>query len=158
MYEGVVSLSQVQLEKYDEGDDEAGTHLPQDPRDVLNDCQRYYELGSEENQIVGDGSQQCYGMTDNVAFKVTKVKKPVMCMYNAVTGGSNPPENVGVLHTDTRKFVATSNIRERASTHGYGKYTSSVSYDWVADSEFLVCMNNPTYINYSTTTTAAPSD
>ena len=103
--------------------------------------------------IIGDGSQQCYGMTDNVAFKATKVRNPLICIHNCVTGGNNAPQNVGVMHRSTRKFVATSNIESKPS---YSSYSSSIRYNWIADSEMHVCVNNPTYISSVMETTPPP--
>ena len=154
LYAGVVALSQVQLEAYTNDDDpKMGEYIVEDPRKVLHDCQRHYEVGFESNAIIGDGSQQCYGMTDNVAFKATKVRNPLICIHNCVTGGNNAPQNVGVMHRSTRKFVATSNIESKPS---YSSYSSSIRYNWIADSEMHVCVNNPTYISSVMETTPPP--
>ena len=157
-YNGVVSLAQVQLElDFTSPDSDVTEYIVEHPRKILKDCQKYYETGYEENQIIGDGSQQCYGLTDNVAFKETKVKTPKICIYNAVTGGMNPPKNIGIIHKSTRKFVASSNIENIDGA--YGLYDSSVQFNWSADSELPVAGNNPTYITSTrTTTTKRPSN
>jgi len=135
--------------------DAVSEFIPETPREVLEKCQRYYEIGQEENQIIGDGSKQCNGVTDNVAFKQTKIKTPSICMYNIELGGSNPPDSLGVLHQSTRKFVPSSNIHDIQYT-GIRSYTSSVKYDWSANSELPICTNNPTYITSTRPTTTAP--
>jgi hypothetical protein len=137
--------------------DAVSEFIPETSREVLEKCQRYYEIGQEENQIIGDGSKQCYGVTDNVAFKQTKIKTPTICMYNAVTGGSHPPSNLGILHQSTRKFVSSANIEDIQFSHGSGSYTSSVKYDWYANSELPICTSNPTYISGTWQTSAPPS-
>ena len=149
-------MAQVQLELDFNDIDAVSEFIAETPREVLEKCQRYYEIGQEENQIIGDGSKQCHGVTDNVAFKQTKIKTPSICMYNAVTGGSNPPVNLGLLHQSTRKFVSSANINDIRTIHGVRSYTSSLKYDWYADSELPVCTSNPTYITSTRTTTTAP--
>jgi hypothetical protein len=118
-------------------------------RETLEDCQRYYEIGYNEKMKNSDNSQQCYLLTDNVPFKVTKRRTPIMCMKNETYYGTNIPESCGIVHKDTRKFVSTAHTN---SLSVFSQYSSGLSYDWTADAELPICMNNVAYISSTSST------
>jgi len=142
-YSGVVSISQIQLESGDESSD----FVVDDSSKTLLECQRNYEVGASEMSILHDGQRRCYGLVDNIPFKSTKYRNPQVCMSEVSYSGTIDAQNLRILNKSSRKFTTTADIMRRAYL-GYGSYTSGVEYNWVADSEMAISMNNRTYIEY----------
>jgi len=141
-YDGTVGISQIQLES----GDESSEFVIGDSNLVLNECQRSYEVGSNERTLINDGLRRCYGLTDTVSFKSTKYREPQVCLHDVDYQGTHHPQNLRILNKSSRKFTTVADIEK--NHNGYGSYTSGAKYDWVADAEMPISMSNRTYIEY----------